>query len=62
MLLAGQLSERVIGLAIEVHRYTGPGLLEAVYEQCLCHELRQAGVPFWTAGCDPCDIQRRDDQ
>lgn len=46
MLMAGELTEQVIGLAIEVHRHTGPGLLESVYEQCLCHELRQAGLPF----------------
>ncbi len=46
MLLAGELTERVIGLAITVHRHTGRGLLESVYEQCLCHELEQAGVPF----------------
>jgi GxxExxY protein len=46
MLLAEPLTEQVIGLAIEVHRNTGPGLLEAVYEQCLCVELRRAGVAF----------------
>jgi GxxExxY protein len=46
MLLAEPLTERVIGLAIEVHRNTGPGMLEAVYEQCLCVELRRAGVAF----------------
>lgn len=46
MLIAGELTEQVIGLAIEVHRHTGPGLLESVYEQCLCHELREAGIPF----------------
>jgi GxxExxY protein len=46
MLLAESLTEQVIGLAIEVHRNTGPGLLEAVYEQCLCVELRRAGVAF----------------
>lgn len=45
MLLAGELTEQVIGLAIEVHRHTGPGLLESVYEQCLCHELREADIP-----------------
>ena len=44
MLIAEPLTERVIGLAIEVHRHTGPGLLESVYEQCLCHELRQADI------------------
>ncbi len=41
-----ELSERVIGLAIEVHRYLGPGLLESAYEECLCYELRTAGLPF----------------
>ena len=46
MLLAGELTEQVIGLAIEVHRHTGPGLLESAYEQCLCHELREARIPF----------------
>jgi GxxExxY protein len=46
VLLAGELTEQVIGLAIEVHRHTGPGLLESVYEQCLCHELREAGSAF----------------
>jgi GxxExxY protein len=40
------LTDRIIGLAIEVHRNTGRGLLESVYEQCLCFELRQASVPF----------------
>ncbi len=38
------LSERVIGLAIEVHRELGPGLLESTYRTCLCYELNQAGV------------------
>jgi GxxExxY protein len=46
VLLAGELTGQVIGLAIEVHRHTGPGLLESVYEQCLCHELREAGIAF----------------
>ena len=46
MLVADTLTRRIIGLAIEVHRNTGRGLLESVYEQCLCHELRQADIPF----------------
>jgi GxxExxY protein len=45
MILAA-LTERVIGLAIDVHRDTGPGLLESVYERCLCYELHAAGIPF----------------
>jgi GxxExxY protein len=40
------LTERVIGMAIEVHRVVGPGLLESVYAGCLCQELDQAGIPF----------------
>jgi GxxExxY protein len=52
MLLAEPLTDRVIGLAIEVHRHIGPGLLEleSVYEQCLCHELGEAGVGFARRG------------
>jgi GxxExxY protein len=40
------LTERVIGLAIEVHRQLGPGLLESAYEECLCFELKQAGIEY----------------
>lgn len=38
------LTERVIGLAIDVHRELGPGLLESAYEECLCFELKQNGL------------------
>lgn len=41
-----ELSSRVIGAAIEVHRALGPGLLESAYEQCLCHELALQSIPF----------------
>lgn len=40
------LTQKVIGCAIEVHRYLGPGLLESTYEQCLAHELALCGVSF----------------
>jgi GxxExxY protein len=40
------LSNRVIGCALEVHRNLGPGLLESTYEQCLAHELVLAKIPF----------------
>lgn len=40
------LTGRVIGLAIEVHKALGPGLLESTYRRCLAHELLLAGVPF----------------
>lgn len=39
-------TERIIGCAIEVHRYLGPGLLESVYESALCIELRARSLPF----------------
>jgi GxxExxY protein len=34
-----ELTKQIIGAAIEVHKAVGPGLLEGVYEECLCHEL-----------------------
>ena len=40
------LTRTVIGLAIEVHRQLGPGLLESAYEECLCFELRRAAIPY----------------
>ncbi len=40
------LTERIIGAAIEVHRHLGPGLLESIYEECLCYELGEAGLRF----------------
>ncbi|MGQ0636837.1 MAG: GxxExxY protein [Planctomycetaceae bacterium] len=41
-----QLTEAIIGAAIEVHRELGPGLLESAYHQCLCHELSLRKIPF----------------
>ena len=40
------LSNRVIGLAIEVHRRLGPGLLENTYKQCVAYELSNNVIPF----------------
>ena len=40
------LTDRVIGLAIEVHRSLGPGLLESAYEECLCYEFSRHGIQF----------------
>jgi GxxExxY protein len=41
-----QLSNQVIGCALEVHRALGPGLLESTYEQCLAHELSLSDISF----------------
>ncbi len=41
-----EISNKIIGSAIEVHRTLGPGLLESTYEGCLCHELSLNQIPF----------------
>lgn len=41
-----ELTNKIIGAAIEVHRALGPGLLESAYHACLAHELTLRGVPF----------------
>ncbi|MEW6621329.1 MAG: GxxExxY protein [bacterium] len=41
-----ELSNRVIGCAIAVHRTLGPGLLESTYEQCLDREMDLLGISF----------------
>lgn len=41
-----EITERIIGAAIEVHRHLGPGLLESAYEECLCYELSQSRLRF----------------
>src|SRR5262249_10706961 len=41
-----ELTEQVLGAAIEVHKSLGPGLMESVYEECLCHELNLRGIRF----------------
>jgi len=38
------LSDKVIGLAIEVHRSLGPGLLESAYQECLSLEFNEHGL------------------
>ncbi len=46
MLIHERLTEKIITSAIEVHRHLGPGLMESAYEECLCYELAQHGLPF----------------
>jgi len=41
-----QVTEAIIGSAIEVPRALGPGLLESAYEECLCREMDLRGIPF----------------
>jgi len=41
-----EISQAVIGAAIEVHRALGPGLIEQPYEEALCHELHLRGLTF----------------
>ena len=38
------LTDKIIGAAIEVHKILGPGLLENIYEVALCHEMQLAGL------------------
>ena len=53
-----ELSERVIGCAIEVHRTLGAGLLENTYEKCLAYELGKKDIPFVVQASIP--IQYKD--
>ncbi len=39
-----ELSSKIIGCAIEVHKQLGPGLLESAYQECLLYELKSAGI------------------
>jgi GxxExxY protein len=45
-LLHEDLTGKIIGAAIEVHRVLGPGLLESAYEECLCRELNLREIAF----------------
>lgn len=55
-----QLTYKIIGCAIEVHKELGPGLLESIYERCLIHELllngfevkNQMTIPLFYKGID----------
>jgi GxxExxY protein len=52
-----ELTEKVIGCAIEVHRILGPGLLESTYQQCLAHELKLNAIPFQLEASLPVDYK-----
>lgn len=53
-----QLTERIIGAAIEVHRDLGPGLLESAYQRALAHELTLRGLKFEEQ--KPCSVRYKD--
>ena len=46
MLKRADFTSQIVGAAIEVHRTLGPGLLESVYEECLCFELQERRLSF----------------
>ena len=52
-----ELSSKVIGCAIEVHKQLGPGLLESSYERCLSYELLRAGIQHETQKELPIDYK-----
>lgn len=43
-MIENQLTEKIIGCAIEVHKQLGPGLLESAYEECIYYELINSGL------------------
>ena len=44
IMIENELSNKIIGCAIEVHKRLGPGLLESAYQECLYYELKQEGL------------------
>ena len=44
--MADDITQRILGAAIEVHRTLGPGLLEVIYEEALCHEFELQAIPY----------------
>jgi GxxExxY protein len=46
VIFENNLSKKIIGAAIEVHKILGAGLLESTYEKCLCRELELKGLCF----------------
>jgi GxxExxY protein len=47
-MIEADLTEQIVGAAIEVHKHWGPGLYEEIYERSMCHELRLRKVAFET--------------
>lgn len=40
------LTYQIVGIAIEVHKTVGPGLMATVYEKCFCYELKKRNIPY----------------
>jgi GxxExxY protein len=57
MLYEQELTGRIIGAAIEVHRTLGPGLLESAYHACLAREFSLQGIPFESQKSLPVDYK-----
>ncbi len=55
-----ELSYKIVGCAIEVHKNLGPGLLESVYEQCLIEEIRDLGLDVKSQLYVPIKYKERD--
>lgn len=45
-LIHGELTEKIVSAAIEVHRRLGAGLMESIYKECFCRELEIRGIAF----------------
>jgi GxxExxY protein len=43
-MIENELSQKIIGCAVEVHKHLGPGLLESAYQECLYYELKKLGL------------------
>ena len=54
-----EISYRIIGCAIELHKQLGPGLLESVYEACMLDELRNSGLYVNHKSMYPCYIKEK---
>jgi len=56
-LIEADLTNQVIGAAIDVHRGLGPGLLESAYQACMCRELALRDIPFRSQVALPVDYK-----
>jgi GxxExxY protein len=45
------LASQIVEIAITIHRFLGPGLLESIYEKCFCYELTKRKIPFVKQKC-----------